>query len=51
MPRGAVVSVVEIATQFPAVMRYPHLIVPNVAPVPPIAVLGKRRSRADSDQQ
>jgi hypothetical protein len=51
MPRRRVVPVVEIAPQVPAVTRNPRLIVPNVAPVPPVAILGKHRFRSHSDQQ
>jgi len=51
LPRRRVVPAVEIAMQFPAVTRNPRLIVPNVAPVPPVAIFGKHGSRSHSDQQ
>src|SRR5208282_2377272 len=51
MPRRRVVAVIEIVPQFPAVTRNPRLIVPNVAAVPPVTILGKHRSSAHSDQQ
>src|SRR5208282_1395261 len=51
MPCRRIVSVVEVAPQFPAVMHNPHLIAPDVAPVPPVAIFSKHRARAHSDQQ
>ena len=51
MPRRRVVPVVEIAMEFPALTRNPRLIVPNVPPVPPVAIFGKHGSRSHSDQQ
>jgi hypothetical protein len=47
----AVVSAVEIAPQFPAIMRNPCLIVPNVAAITPVAILAEHRSGTKSEQQ
>ena len=50
MARSPVISIIEIAPQFPAVARNLCLIAPDVAPVPP-TIFGKHRPRAQSDQQ
>jgi hypothetical protein len=50
MPGRRVVSVVEIAPQFPPVTRNLPLIASDVAPFPP-PIFGKHRSRTQSDQQ
>ena len=51
MPRRRVVPVVEIAMEFPALTRNPRFIVPNVAPVAPVVIFCKQRSRSQPDQQ
>jgi hypothetical protein len=51
MPHTGVVPIVGVAPQFPAIMRNPHLIAPDVVSIPPIAIAGKHRSRAHADHQ
>jgi hypothetical protein len=46
----AIVSVVEIAAQFPAVMRDSRIITSEVAPIAP-RVVRKHRACSHSDQQ
>jgi|HubBroStandDraft_4_1064222.scaffolds.fasta_scaffold302419_2 hypothetical protein len=49
MPHTSVISMVGIAPQLPAIVRNPHLITPDVVPIPPIAIASKHRSRAHAD--
>jgi hypothetical protein len=51
MARSRVIPVIKIAPEFPAIVGNPRLIVPDVAPVVPVAVLRKHCSRSQSNHQ